>query len=173
MTCFQESAPLLKSIWICGMNEILFFLKDVNLPPNTMWEVKPKNNLISQLVSLSAKAYNVRMDRERPVVAAAPAPAASAATQNNFFKCPKKVWRYKKLSWTFICFFIKCNVSAWTDYTGYFTRTIKKKQQPKKQQNKKAFIGTGHHEKWKHMKCKTWFKQEYEVLWSSVLTFCL
>lgn len=38
-----------------------------------------------------SKAYNVRMDRERPVVAAAPAPAASAATQNNFFKCPKKV----------------------------------------------------------------------------------
>ncbi|XP_075872123.1 proteoglycan 4b isoform X2 [Nelusetta ayraudi] len=39
-----------------------------------------------------SKAYNVRMDRESPVVAAAPAAAAAnAATQNNFFKCPKKV----------------------------------------------------------------------------------
>lgn len=40
----------------------------------------------------AAKSYNVRMDGERPVVAA---PAANASPQsNNFFKCPKKVWTH-------------------------------------------------------------------------------
>lgn len=32
MTCLEESVPPLKSISICGMNEILFVLKNENLP---------------------------------------------------------------------------------------------------------------------------------------------
>lgn len=50
--CFQESAPLLKSILMCGMNDILFALKDVNLTQNTTREAKPRNYLISQLLLL-------------------------------------------------------------------------------------------------------------------------
>lgn len=55
-------------------------------------------------VSFAAKSYNVRMDGERPVIAA---PAANTSPQsNNVFKCPKKVWFKRCFSNSFKVYYI-------------------------------------------------------------------
>lgn len=75
---------------------------------NTLQKWKCLKNSTNQSVSFAAKSYNVRIDGERPVIAA---PTANTSPQNNnVFKCPKKVWLNKVLK--FIKFFIKRIASA-------------------------------------------------------------
>ena len=63
---------------------------DKNYILNNMHKLKClMNSSTNHFVSFAAKSYNVRMDAERPVIAA---PAANTSPQSSdVFKCPKKV----------------------------------------------------------------------------------
>lgn len=74
------------------------FSENVNLPKEMEWS-KPYKCNMPTVFFFPAKVYNMKMQGESPVVAAAAsAPATNTATQNNFFKCPKKAWGYFELA---------------------------------------------------------------------------